>query len=102
MNFYFGLFCSAGVMCSSELGSVLFFLLRNNSEEKKTDSYSSHFLLFGLYIQQNVNSAANFVKDAWFRCYRWFLFVRHIYSSLHSRSLNDICTVAILGQTLSS
>ena len=79
MNLYFGLFCSAGVLCSSELGSVLFFLFRNNPEEKTTDSYSSYVLLFGLSIQQNVNSAANFVKDVWFWCYRWFLFARQIY-----------------------
>ena len=62
MNLYFGLFCSAGVLCSSELGSVLFFLFRNNSEEKATDSYSSYVLFFGFCIQQNVNSAANFVS----------------------------------------
>ena len=47
---------------SSELGSVLFFLFRNNSEEKATDSYSSYVLFFGFCIQQNVNSAANFVS----------------------------------------
>ena len=76
-------------------------------EEKTIDSYSSYVRLFGFYTQQNVNSAANFVftsKTGLPRVVlvlRWVLFFQK-YSSLHSRSLNNICTVAIPGQILGS
>ena len=69
-------------------------------EEKTIDSYSSYVHLFGFYTQQNVNSAANFVftsKTVLPRVVlvlRWVLFFQK-YSSLLSRSLNNICTVAI-------
>ena len=65
MNFYFGLFCSAAVIFnSSELGFDFFAFARykcstKKLEEKSIDSCSSYVRLFGLYTQQNVNSAAN-------------------------------------------
>ena len=66
MNLNFGLFCSAGVLFNSS-ARVRFFCfctiiecLTKKLEEKTIDSYSSCVRLFGFYIQQNVNSAANF------------------------------------------
>ena len=82
-------------------------MLAKKLEEKTIDSYSSYARLFGFYTQQNVNSAANFVftsKTGLPRVVlvlRWVLFFQK-YSSLHSRSLNNICTVAIPGQILGS
>ena len=66
MNFYFGLFCSVGVLFnSSELGFDFFAFaqqcLTKKLEEKTIDYYSPYVRLFGFYTQQNVNSAANFV-----------------------------------------
>ena len=103
MNLYFGLLCSAGVLFnSSELG---FDCSTKKLEEKTIDFYSSYVRLFGFYTQQNVNSLANFVFTsktdllALLWCYDGsYLFQK--YSSLHSRSLNNICTVAIPGQIL--
>ena len=75
---------------------------------RKIESYRKSLLyvrLFGFHTQQNVNSAANFVftsKTGLPRVVlvlRWVLFFQK-YSSLHSRSLNNICTVAIPGQIL--
>ena len=53
------------------------------------DSYSSYVLLFGLHMQQNVNSAANFVFTSKIGpprvvlVLRWVLFVRQIFVSPH-------------------
>ena len=83
----------AGVLCSSELGFIFFLLLRNNAWQRNLkkrlliDSFSSYVLLFGFYIQQNVNSAANFVFTSKIGLprvvlvLRWVLFVRQIFVS---------------------
>ena len=66
MNLYFGLFCIAGVLCSSELGFDFFAsaqqCLTKKLEEKTVDRFLFFicFLLWFLYTA-NVNSAANFV-----------------------------------------
>ena len=97
---------------SSELGFDFFAFARykcltKKLEEKAIESSPSYVRLFGFYARQNVNSAANFVFTsktagqslAWFWCYGGsYLFQK--YSSLHSRSLNNICTVAIPGEIL--
>ena len=106
MNLYFGLFCSAVVLFdSSERGYdfcafARYKCLTKKLEEKTYDSYSLYVCLFGFYTEQNVNSAANFVFTSKTGLPRvvlvllWVLFFQK-YSSLHSRSLNNICTVAI-------
>ena len=110
MNLYFGLFCSAGILFnSSEIGFDFFAFaqecLTKKLEEKTIDSYPLYVRLFGFYTQQNLNSAANFVFTSKTGLPRvvlvlpWVLFFQK-YSSLHSRSLNNICTVAIPGQIL--
>ena len=95
MNFYFVLFCIAGVLCSSELGFIFFLLLRNNAWQRNLkkrlliDSYSSYVVLLGFYTQQNVNSAANFVFTSKIGLprvvpvLRWVLFVRQIFVAPH-------------------
>ena len=56
-------------------------------EKRTIDSYSSYVHLFGFYIQQNVNSAANFVFTSKIGLprvvlvLRWVLFVRQIFVS---------------------
>ena len=109
MSLHFGLFCSAGVLFnSSEVGFDFFAFaqcLTKKLEEKTIDSYSLYDRLFGFYTHQNVNSAANFVFTSEtglprvVLVLRWVLFFQK-YSSLHCRSLNNICTVAIPGQIL--
>ena len=107
--FYFGLFCSAAVLYnSSELGFDFFAFARykcltKRLEEKSFDSYSSYVRLFGFYTLQNFvfTSKTDMVSLAWFWCYgRSYLFQK--YSSLHPRSLNNICTIAIPGEILAS
>ena len=68
-------------------------------EEKTIDSYSSYILLFGFYTQQHL--AANVVFTLKIGLPRvvpvlggsQYFFNK--YSSLHTRSLNNICKVAI-------
>ena len=92
MNLNFGLFCSAGVLFnSSELGFDFFafaqYCLTKKLEEKTVDSYSSYVRVFGLYTQQNVNSAANFVFTSKIGLprvvllLRWVIFVPEIFVS---------------------
>ena len=64
-NLCFGLFCSAGVLCSSELGFDFFCsCTKMLGKETWTKDYRFLFLyvlLFGFRTQQNVNSAPTFV-----------------------------------------
>ena len=73
-------------------------------EGKTIDSYSSYVRLFGFCTQQNVSSTENFVFTSKSGLPRVVLdggsYLFQKYSSLHSRSLNNICTVAIPGQIL--
>ena len=91
MNLCFGLFCSTSFLFlnSCELGFDVFAFaqqcLTKKLEEKTVVSYSSYVRLFGLYTQQNVISAANFVFTSNTRLprvvlvLRWVLFVPEIF-----------------------
>ena len=88
------MFCSPGVLCSSELRFDFFAFaqkcLTKKLEENTIDPYSSYGLLFGFYTRKNVTSAAYFVFT-WkidlpytFQVLRWVLFVRQIFDFPHS------------------
>ena len=112
MNLYFGLFCIAGVLCSSELGFDFFAseqqCLTKKLEEKTVDRFL-FFICFHVWFLYTAKCEFSsklrvYIKDwsslALFRCYGGsYLFDK--YSSPHNQSLNNICTVAILGHTLS-
>ena len=101
----------AGVLCSSELGFIFFCFCATmlDKETWRKDCWSIPFLhmfscLVSIYskmwIQQQTSCLhQRLVFHAWFWYYGGsYLFDK--YSSLHMWSLNNIYTVAILGQTL--
>ena len=91
-------------------GSIFFLLLHNNTWQRNLKKRLLIPILHmfaclvsihsKMWIQQQTSRLhQRLVYLAWFWCYGGsYLFQK--YSSLHSRSLNNICTVAILGQIL--
>ena len=108
MNLYFGLFCSAGVLFnSSELELDFFLLVHSNAWQRNLKKILLipilHMFTCLVFIHSKMwfqqQTSCLLVSLEWF----WYYGVSYMfqkYLTLHSRSLNDICTVVIPGQIL--
>ena len=100
MNLYFRLFYSASVLFNSSEGNNAW---QRNLKKRLLIPLPHMFACLvsmhsKMWIQQQTSCLhQRLVSLVWFWCYGGSYFL-HKYSSLHSRSLNNICKVAIPGQ----
>ena len=113
MNLYFGLFCIAGALCSNKLGFDFLAFVQQCLTKKLKEKTVDRFLCFicslvwflytakckfsrklRVYIKERSSLRVSGVTVG-------LTYLFDTYSSLHARTLNNMCTVAILGQTLS-